>query len=136
MDQPSDNPKVNFYQDLCKLIQDCQHHDPHCIHIIKGDWNESCQGSSTSAKLCQKFELVDAWSHTHPNTEFRSHQQGSSCIDSVLTLPWLAQHMHMIYKQFSHRLRGNHQGLYLDIPKSILFGNTQNPIFPQQSRRL
>ena len=66
MDRPTTNPRANFYQDLCKLIQDCQTKNPQCVPIVIGDWNETCQGTSTLAKLCRKFGLVDIWSWRGP----------------------------------------------------------------------
>ena len=71
MDRPTINPRANFYQDICKLIQNFQTKNPHCIPKVMGDWNDTCQGTFTSAKICRKFGLVDIWSYNHPDTEFR-----------------------------------------------------------------
>ena len=72
-----------------------------------------------------------------PDTEFRSYHRGRSRNDFALTTPLLACHMKIIsYEPFSYRLKGDHRGFYFDIPEKVIFGNTQDPVYPANSRKL
>jgi len=101
-----------------------------------GDWNETCFGTSTSAKLCREFGLVDIWSHHHPEEEFNTYLRGSRRIDFAITTHELAEKANMIYEPFFQRLSGDHRGFYIDFQEQDLFMNTNLPIFESEGRRL
>ena len=41
--------------------------------------------------------------------------------------------MNIIYEPFSYRLKGDHRGFYFDISEKVLFGKTQDPVYPAKS---
>ena len=99
-----------------------------------GDWNETCQGNSTSYKLCRAIGLVDVWKLHHPETEFNSYLRGSRRIDFVLAPREIAQKMNIIYEPFKQRGDGDHRGLCIDIAETDLLGHTCPPLYHHPSR--
>lgn len=134
MDRPNTDPRTNMYKDLHSLIHIHVTRNKTCISIIMGDWNELSVLTSTSAKLCQDFGLVDVWHHQHPDNEFKTHLQGSRRIDFTITTKELTDKAKIIYGPFYQRLAGDHQGFYLKFAKTDLFRNTSPHIFETDRR--
>ena len=60
------DPKHNFLQDLTAFLEK-ETTASNCTPIILGDFNEECKSNTNAIKLCQRFNLVDAWTETNPN---------------------------------------------------------------------
>ena len=136
MDCPSLDPRTNFLTDLKAFLH--KHiNTPHTnqVPIILGDWNEECNGTSTSQKLCDFLGLVDIWKYRNPlHQSFKKYLRGNRRIDFALTTGHLAsQVINMVYKPFFYHTSGDHRGFYIDFELSSLFSTTV-PTFGTASR--
>ena len=126
MNRRDTDPRKNFYKDLRKLIYDhTSRSDITTIPILMGDFNEECQGTSNSSKLCSEFNLVDIWSQKYPSLHPKTYQRGSRRIDFILAPKTVSDAVeNIVYEPFQYRLRGDHRGLVVDFNEELLFGDT------------
>ena len=110
------DPRHNLHKDLSKFFKEQTHIEGiHRTPLVLGNWNETCQGTSTSQKLCNEFGLVDIWLHLHPN-----HAQFSTSIlvgPVAWTLHWLLSHWQpkpsTSFTSHSYRFFTDHRGFYI-----------------------
>ena len=127
------NPRPNFYQDIHTLIAKYLQEHPEGQLIIMGDWNETCQGNSTSNKLCRDYNLVDLWNFHNPDEEFRTYQRGQHHIDFTLVSTTLATRMNLVYEPFQYRMKGDHRAMILQFQGDEVFGSNLAATTPRKS---
>ena len=83
-DREDTNPRRNFLKDIKEFLH--QKLTADTIPIILGDFNEEYSNGSSSMTLSEEFNLVDIWSHNHPDAPtFTAYQRGHRRLDMALT---------------------------------------------------
>jgi hypothetical protein len=118
------NPRKNFHSDLKRFIQGCQLRNEDIY--LAGDFNETLEHSNSRMRsLCAECNLVDIWTHLHPeHPDFATYIRGSTRIDYCLvSLPLVSAIRSIGYEPFHFRSKTDHRGLYVDFNTDLLFGN-------------
>merc|ERR1711884_74382 len=136
MDRKDTNPTRNFQKDISALLAKLKEENDELILIIVGDWNEECNGGSTSNELCNEFGLVNIFDHHYPTQKkFKTYVRGSHQIDYALAPRDIADKViNIVYEPFLYRLKGDHRAFYFNISEEVLFQNKSDPPFRVDNR--
>ena len=131
------DPCHNFHKDFSKCVkQQTELEDINRTRLILGDWNETCQGTSTSQKRCDEFGLVDIWLHFHPNhATITTYTRGPRLYFAPAPLSLTKNKaINIVYKPFHYRFFTDHRGFYIDFDTTLLFGTTPTLVYNPQQR--
>jgi len=115
-------PRGIFWEDLIKEVEEAQVTGDQVI--VLADVNK--EGITTQKQL-RRLGLVEVITSLHKEKPPPTHQHGQSLIDGIFVSPVLL---------FDEGLGSDHQGLWLDIPGSALWGTSQQQNTLAKARRL
>jgi len=111
-----------FWEDLTKEVEEAQVQGN--LVILMADVNKDVKGTTTQKHLRQ-MGLVEVITFLHKEIPPPTHQCRQSLIDSIFVSLILLEGARGGYLAFDKGLGSNHQGLWMDILASTLWGMAQ-----------
>jgi len=103
--------------------------------IVLADVNKDIKGTTTQKHL-RKMGLVEVITFLHKETPPPTHQHGQSPIDGIFVSPVLLDGAQGEYLAFDEGLGSDHQGLWLNILASMLWGTVPHQQMWAKARQL
>lgn len=128
----SPNPRHQFINDLDHLLQQLTSQGHHIL--VGGDFNESI-GDNLSGldRLLAKYNLVDAVSLLHAQSEVPTYSRGHKRLDYLFLTPSLQPALQRSgILPFDTIYISDHRAIFLDLDLSILGSSTVNLLSPSQ----
>jgi exonuclease III len=130
-------PRKHFQNDLHQFLGTSQSNGESIIFV--GNLNENLDiGTSSTAHLCESHGLVDIFAARHPDIEeFCTYIRGTKRIDYYLISQDILPSVTAVgYAPFHYRSTSDHQGLFLDLDVTKLFGNATVALAAQLYRAI
>jgi len=126
-------PRDMFWEDLVEEVSKAQAEGGQVLIML--DINKDMKGLTTKQKI-KTMGLVEAITTLHKSKPPPTHQRGQDPIDGIFLSPSLLEGTQGGYLEFDSRLGSDHRGLWLNIPKVALFGDTLNIYILAKARQL